>query len=66
MCIMADLPGGKKKRGSFPLFDCKLTISTRPRLDLGMQTAFHWDTAVKWDLQYFCVSECWVGIVETN
>lgn len=34
MCIMADLPGGKKKkRGSFPLFDCKLTISTPPRLD---------------------------------
>lgn len=33
-----------------------------PKAGVGLQTAVLWDSAVKWDLQYFCVSECWVGI----
>lgn len=35
-----------------------------PKAGVGLQTAFLWDSAVKWDLQYFCVSECWVGILK--
>lgn len=35
-----------------------------PKAGGGLQTAFLWDSAVKWDLQYFCVSECWVGILK--
>jgi hypothetical protein len=64
MHVMADSPGGKKTRGSLPLLDCKLTISIPPKARLGLQIAFLWDSAVKWDLQYFCVSECWVGILK--
>lgn len=33
-----------------------------PKAGGGLQTAFLWDSVVKWDLQYFCVSERWVGI----
>lgn len=59
--VMADSPGGKNQE-VHPSFWLVTDHLYPPKAGAGLQTAFLWDSAVKWDLQYFCVSECWVGI----